>query len=107
MQPAQSYQTSNPDYLHTLKLKYTGHKNNKHAIDHQTFLNSYSSVRPISDQFTDRHKHHQRSPLKGRDNLYDNNQDNFLNLRKSIISKANFDTGKKDFLKERNSNLSL
>lgn len=61
----------------------------------------------MNDQLTDRRTHQQRSPLKSRDNIYENNRDNFLNLKKTIMNKANLDTGRQNFLKERNSNLSL
>jgi len=70
MRPSEAYTTPNNDYLQSLKLKYTAHKNNKHAIDHRTFLTSYASLKPNNDQLTDRRTQHQRSPLKSKDNLY-------------------------------------
>lgn len=70
MRPSEAYTNQNNDYLQSLKLKYTAHKNNKHAADHQTFLTSYASLRPNNDQLTDRRTHQQRSPVKSKDNLY-------------------------------------
>jgi hypothetical protein len=70
MRPSEAYTTQNNDYLQSLKLKYTTHKNNKHAADHQTFLTSYASLRPNNDQLTERHTQQQRCPLKSKDNFY-------------------------------------
>lgn len=106
IQPSNSSKGNSNNFLHSLKLKYTGSKSGK-AADHQAFLNAYASLRPNNDHSTDRYKVTKRSPLKNDENCYQNNAINYANYRKSIVDLAYYDTEKAYALRDRSNNLSL